>query len=34
MGQLAHIRSYALLRDECALVALAEPRHNRRHRTT
>jgi predicted dehydrogenase len=27
MGQLAHIRSYALLRDECELVALAEPRH-------
>src|SRR5213596_2117987 len=26
MGQLAHIRSYALLRDECELVALAEPR--------
>jgi predicted dehydrogenase len=27
MGQLAHIRSYALLREECELVALAEPRH-------
>src|SRR2546422_9762518 len=27
MGQLAHIRSYALLHDECELVALAEPRH-------
>jgi predicted dehydrogenase len=26
MGQLAHIRSYALLDDECELVALAEPR--------
>ncbi|HEY3181560.1 MAG TPA: Gfo/Idh/MocA family oxidoreductase [Gaiellaceae bacterium] len=26
MGQLAHIRSYALLREECQLVALAEPR--------
>jgi predicted dehydrogenase len=26
MGQLAHIRSYALLHDECDLVALAEPR--------
>jgi predicted dehydrogenase len=26
MGQLAHIRSYALLPDECELVALAEPR--------
>lgn len=26
MGQLAHIRSYAVLRDECELVALAEPR--------
>jgi predicted dehydrogenase len=26
MGQLAHIRSYALLRDECELVGLAEPR--------
>jgi predicted dehydrogenase len=26
MGQLAHIRSYALLEDECELVALAEPR--------
>jgi len=26
MGQLAHIRSYALLTDECELVALAEPR--------
>jgi predicted dehydrogenase len=26
MGQLAHIRSYALLRDECELVALADPR--------
>jgi predicted dehydrogenase len=26
MGQLAHIRSYASLRDECELVALAEPR--------
>jgi predicted dehydrogenase len=26
MGQLAHIRSYAYLRDECELVALAEPR--------
>jgi predicted dehydrogenase len=26
MGQLAHIRSYALLRDQCELVALAEPR--------
>jgi predicted dehydrogenase len=26
MGQLAHIRSYARLRDECELVALAEPR--------
>jgi predicted dehydrogenase len=26
MGQVAHIRSYALLRDECELVALAEPR--------
>jgi predicted dehydrogenase len=26
MGQLAHIRSYALLGDECELVALAEPR--------
>src|SRR2546426_5267912 len=26
MGQLAHIRSYALLREECDLVALAEPR--------
>jgi predicted dehydrogenase len=26
MGQLAHIRSYALLREECELVALAEPR--------
>jgi predicted dehydrogenase len=26
MGQLAHIRSYALLRGECELVALAEPR--------
>ena len=26
MGQLAHIRSYALLKDECELVALAEPR--------
>jgi predicted dehydrogenase len=26
MGQLAHIRSYSLLRDECELVALAEPR--------
>jgi predicted dehydrogenase len=26
MGQLAHIRSYAMLRDECELVALAEPR--------
>jgi predicted dehydrogenase len=26
MGQLAHIRSYALLRDDCELVALAEPR--------
>jgi predicted dehydrogenase len=26
MGQLAHIRSYASLREECELVALAEPR--------
>jgi predicted dehydrogenase len=26
MGQLAHIRSYASLRDQCELVALAEPR--------
>jgi predicted dehydrogenase len=26
MGQLAHIRSYALLQEECELVALAEPR--------
>jgi predicted dehydrogenase len=26
MGQLAHLRSYASLRDECELVALAEPR--------
>jgi predicted dehydrogenase len=26
MGQLAHIRSYALLHEECDLVALAEPR--------
>jgi predicted dehydrogenase len=26
MGQLAHIRSYAQLSDECELVALAEPR--------
>jgi predicted dehydrogenase len=26
MGQLAHIRSYALLREACELVALAEPR--------
>jgi predicted dehydrogenase len=26
MGQLAHIRSYALLNDACELVALAEPR--------
>jgi predicted dehydrogenase len=26
MGQLAHIRSYARLTDECELVALAEPR--------
>src|ERR671935_1163679 len=26
MGQLAHIRSYALLGEECELVALAEPR--------
>src|SRR5436190_733806 len=26
MGQLAHIRSYALLSEECKLVALAEPR--------
>jgi predicted dehydrogenase len=26
MGQLAHIRSYARLADECELVALAEPR--------
>ncbi len=26
MGQLAHIRSYAVLREECELVALAEPR--------
>jgi predicted dehydrogenase len=26
MGQLAHIRSYARLRDKCELVALAEPR--------
>jgi len=26
MGQLAHIRSYALLREDCELVALAEPR--------
>jgi predicted dehydrogenase len=26
MGQVAHIRSYSLLRDECELVALAEPR--------
>jgi predicted dehydrogenase len=26
MGQLAHIRSYALLNEECELVALAEPR--------
>src|SRR6266496_4752263 len=26
MGQLAHIRSYALLHQECELVALAEPR--------
>jgi predicted dehydrogenase len=26
MGQLAHIRSYALLTDACELVALAEPR--------
>src|ERR671930_524132 len=26
MGQLAHIRSYALLTEECELVALAEPR--------
>ena len=26
MGQLAHIRSYAALADECELVALAEPR--------
>jgi predicted dehydrogenase len=26
MGQLAHIRNYALLREECELVALAEPR--------
>jgi predicted dehydrogenase len=26
MGQLAHLRSYACLRDECELVALAEPR--------
>ena len=26
MGQLAHLRSYALLDDECELVALAEPR--------
>jgi len=28
MGQLAHIRSYARLRDECELVALAEPRQH------
>src|SRR5260221_9951806 len=28
MGQLAHTRSYALLRDECELVALAEPRQH------
>src|SRR5919198_5386612 len=26
MGQLAHIRSYAALHEECELVALAEPR--------
>src|SRR5919198_2039262 len=26
MGQLAHIRSYALLTEECELAALAEPR--------
>jgi predicted dehydrogenase len=26
MGQVAHIRSYALLHEECELVALAEPR--------
>ena len=26
MGQLAHIRSYAFLREECEVVALAEPR--------
>src|SRR5919201_2844124 len=26
MGQLAHTRSYALLHEECELVALAEPR--------
>ncbi len=26
MGQLAHIRNYALLHDECELVGLAEPR--------
>ena len=26
MGQLAHIRSYALLHEQCELVALAEPR--------
>src|SRR6266508_2302837 len=29
MGQLAHIRSYALLHEECVLVALAEPRRRR-----
>lgn len=28
MGQLAHIRSYALLHEECELVALAEPRQH------
>ena len=28
MGQLAHIRSYALLREDCELVALAEPRQH------
>jgi predicted dehydrogenase len=31
MGQLAHIRSYALLREECELVALAEPRQRTAH---
>jgi predicted dehydrogenase len=28
MGQLAHIRSYALLHEDCELVALAEPRRD------